>query len=547
MGPLFSVLAALVALTLAQSGVSLGEPRPEALLLGLALPQVVGRLAERASLRGQAQRAQRLERILAGSGWVSYALLVLVADWLGTVRSWTGLPVDLDAWPNAGLVLAMAPCVLFELSVIVASARVHGGTAAMRRDLRRLQLRMFLACCAPIALFVLVSILVGQSQWLRTEVQYVGLASFLFTVAMVAGFTVLLPRLLTWSWDTQPFPAGPRREALDLVAARAGFVPGRLLVWRTGDLLANAAIVGFRERGRAVLFSDHLLSLLNTRELGAVYAHEIGHARCRHVGAFIAWLCAVLFLGEVLFRELLDGQTVWLQAGVGLLILGLWYVGFGWLSRRSELEADLFSVEVQGDLPALVSALERVGGRLRDVGSWRHFSAARRVAFLERALADEGFRDAFKRRLRRLRAAGYALAVVGLIAQVSTLMADLPRDRTVVRLARGEYAAAEAALGGLAGVDAEDVGPLVRLAGTLPGPSPDAASRALDAALSERRLEDSLLFARVADLRGVSDAGLVVDALELAVAGDLGGALEAVDGRDGALPEALRRAITPQE
>ena len=547
MGPLFSVLAALVALTLAQTGLGAEGPHPEVLLFGLALPHVLGAMAQRASLAGRTERARRLERLLSGAGWMTYALLVLAADWLGSVRAWTGLAVDLDAWPDAGLLLAMAPFVLLELSTILASARVHGGTPLMRRQLRRFQLRMFLACCAPIALFVLLSILVGRSHWLRTEVQYVGLASFAFTALMVGALAVLLPRLLTWSWDTHPFPDDPRREALDVVAARAGFVPGRLLVWRTGDLMANAAIVGFRERGRVVLFSDHLLSLLNTRELGAVYAHEIGHARCRHVGAFIAWLCAVLFLGEVLFREALADQPVWLQGAVGLLILGLWYVGFGWLSRRSELEADLFSVEVQGDLPALVSALDRVGGRQRESAGWRHFSATQRVAFLERALADRGFRDGFKRRLGRLRAAGVALAIVGLAAQGVSLGRDLPKDRAVVRLARGEYAAARSAAAGLAAADAEDVDPLVRVARALPDASPGAVEVALREALGARRLEDSLLLARLANLRDVDGAGRVVDALERAVDGDGEGAWDEAQGASGPLSEALRAALALQE
>ena len=66
----------------------------------------------------------------------------------------------------------------------------------MRQQLRRFQMRLLLACCAPIVLFVLLGVAVGQSQWLRTEVQYVGVASFAFTSLMVAALGMLLPRLL---------------------------------------------------------------------------------------------------------------------------------------------------------------------------------------------------------------------------------------------------------------------------------------------------------------------------------------------------------------
>ena len=547
MGPLFSVLAALVALTLAQAGVGATEPRPEALLFGLLLPHGIGLAARRASLQGQTNRARRLERLLAGSGWMGYAVLVLGAGWLGSIRQWTGLALDLDAWPDLGLLLAMAPFGLFELSAIHASARVHGGTPLMRQQLRRFQTRLFLACCAPIVLFVLLSVAVGQSQWLRTEVQYVGVASFAFTALMVAALGMLLPRLLTWSWDTHPFPDDARREALDVVAERAGFRPGRLLVWRTGDLMANAAIVGFRARGRAVLFSDHLLSLLNMRELGAVYAHEIGHARCRHVGAFIAWLAALVFLGDVLYREVLDGQSIWIQAAVGAGLLGVWYVGFGWLSRRFELEADLFSLEIQGDLSALVSALERVGGRVRDVASWRHFSPSHRVAFLERSLVDPGFRSTFKGRMVRLRQAGVAAALVGLLAQALSLGAGLPADRAVVRLARGEYAAAQASLPGLSQEDELELQPLVGAALTLPDATASAVAVALQAALEAGQMERSWALAQLAELRDVEGARPLVNVLERAREGDEVGARAEAEAMEGGWGPDLREALGRRE
>lgn len=543
MGPLFSVLAALVALTLAQAGVGGTEPRPEVLLFGLLLPHGIGLAARRASLQGQTDRARRLERLLAASGWMGYAALVLGGGWLGSIRQWTGLALDLDAWPDLGLLLAMAPFALFELSAIHASARVHGGTPLMRQQLRRLQTRLFIACCAPIVLFVLLSMVVGQSDWLRTEVQYVGAASFAFTGLMVAALGMMLPRLLTWSWDTQPFPEDARREALDVVAERAGFRPGRLLVWRTGDLMANAAIVGFRARGRVVLFSDHLLSLLNMRELGAVYAHEIGHARCRHVGAFIAWLAALVFLGDVLFREVLEGQSIWLQGGVGAGLLGAWYVGFGWLSRRFELEADLFSLEIQGDLAALVSALERVGGRVRDVASWRHFSPSRRVAFLERSLVDPAFRETFKGQMAWLRRAGLAAALLGLVAQAISLGAGLPADRAVVRLARGEYSAAQAALPGLSQEDELELQPLVTAALTLPDASASSVVAALEAALDAGQTERSWALAQLAELRDVEGLGPMIDVLEQAREGDPEGARVEAASMEGRWGANLRTAL----
>ena len=547
MGPVLSVIAALVALTLAQGGAGASGPHPEALLFGLLLPHGIGLAARRASLAGQAARARRLERVLAGAGWVSYSLLVLGADWLGSIQQWTGEPMDLDSWPDRGLVFALAPFLLFELSVIYASARVHGGTPLMRRQLRSFQARLLLACCAPIGLVVGLSLLVGQSPWLRTEVQYVGLAAFAFTALMVCVVGMMLPRLLTWSWNTRPFPDDARRDALDVVAGRAGFQPARLLEWQTGDLVANAAIVGFRERGKAVLFTDHLLSLLNMRELGAVYAHEIGHAKCRHVGAFIAWMCGVAFSGDVLFREVLEGEALWLQGGAGGALLLIWFAGFGWLSRRFELEADLFSVEVQGDLPALISALERVGGRRRDATSWRHFSTARRVAFLERALLDPAFRAGFKRRLGRFRTAGVVVALLGLALEGWSLSADLPGDRAVVQLARGEYAGAQSALRRLDGAEARELEPLVLAARSLPDATAVAVRGGLVAALEAGDLDRAWALAQLALLREVAGVRPLAEALGQVREGDTAGAREQAKGQEGAWGLLLRAALEAQE
>jgi len=311
--------------------------------------------------------------------------------------------------------------------------------------------------------------------------------------------------------------------------------------------VANAAIVGLRERGKTVLFTDHLLSLLNMRELGAVYAHEIGHAKCRHVGAFIAWMCGMAFSGDVLFREVLEGEALWLQGGAGGALLLIWFAGFGWLSRRFELEADLFSVEVQGDLPALISALERVGVRGRDATSWRHFSTARRVAFLERALVDPAFRAGFKRRLGRFRTAGVVVALLGLALQGWSLSADLPGDRAVVQLARGEYAGAQSALRGLDGAEARELEPLVLAARSLPDATAAAVRGGLVAALEAGDLDRAWALAQLALLREEAGVRPLAEALSQVREGDTAGALEQAKGQVGAWGLLLRAALEAQE
>ena len=308
---------------------------------------------------------------------------------------------------------------------------------------------MFLAVVAPIAAFVLASAAIALFPWLRAQVEHVGLVWTLFMVLFVGAMAYGFPRVVRWAWDTAPFPDGPQRELLDDVARRSGFQPAALRIWRTGNLVANATIIGLTRRGRVVLFSDELLSVLNSRELSAVYAHEIGHAVRGHVGIFLAWTAGFFLIGDLAVARTLEGSSLVAGLALGAALAGLWFVTFGWLSRRFELEADLFSFEIVSDLSALVSALERVGGADRTRNGWRHFSVKRRVQFLGRAASDPRFVRLFRGRLRAMAGVGYTLAALGAVLQFATLAEDLPRDRAVAALSLGRYTAAEQHLEGV--------------------------------------------------------------------------------------------------
>ena len=109
--------------------------------------------------------------------------------------------------------------------------------------------------------------------------------------------------------------------------------------------------------------------------MAAVYAHEIGHAKRHHVAVFLAWALTFFMAGDLAAGWIAPGPgDQWLGTGILVGSLIVWALCFGWFSRRCELEADLFSLELLGDPEAMISALERVGGKLRDVAGWRHFS-----------------------------------------------------------------------------------------------------------------------------------------------------------------------------
>jgi len=256
----------------------------------------------------------------------------------------------------------------------------------------------------------------------------------------------------------EPVPEGPERDLLLSVAEMANFASPKLFVWKTGHSTANAAIVGVTKKSRVVLFSDSLLAQMNPSELAAVFAHEMGHAFRRHVPIFVVFVLGFVMLGDLLAQHYFHDEPVW--AGVTILgVMAIWFFSFGFLSRRFELDADLFSLDLLGEVRSLMSALEKVGGQFRDIASWRHFSTAERVRFLERAQVDPHVGRRLRRDLRRFTYLGIALFVLTGVLQATRLISTFTEDELRADLRLGHFARAHERL-----LTASDVDPNLRAA-----------------------------------------------------------------------------------
>lgn len=248
-------------------------------------------------------------------------------------------------------------------------------------------------------------------------------------IALFVGF----PLLLRHVWQTHPLPPGPLRERLEGASQRLGFHAREILVWNTGGLVVNAAVTGLTRHLRYVFLSDGLLERLDAEEIEAVFGHELGHVRHRHMalrlGAMLAPLSVWLFLVQVLPDTTRQVEEWVAEAGptwnvplglAALAAMGAYLlVVFGWYSRLLECQADLFACHALGmrdfGRPApevFATALEKLasaGGADRDCSSWQHASIARRVAFLRRAAGDARFVRRFQRGVGLV---GIALAMV---------------------------------------------------------------------------------------------------------------------------------------
>ena len=106
----------------------------------------------------------------------------------------------------------------------------------------------------------------------------------------------LFPVLLRHVWRTRPLEAGPLRTRLEAAAARHGFRIRDILVWQTNSMVVNAAVAGFLPRLRYVFLTDGLLEWLDDEEIEAVFGHELGHVRHRHVPLRVAAMLLPLSL-----------------------------------------------------------------------------------------------------------------------------------------------------------------------------------------------------------------------------------------------------------
>jgi Zn-dependent protease with chaperone function len=426
------------------------------------VPYLLAQVQRRAGLSGGFRRAASLARLAALTPVLSQYIAVGVFGWQHSVEEWLGTEISFFEWPGLSALLVLAPFLLYSATAIDAEARLYTGAAELRSHMRRFQLRMLAAGLAPIIGYLALASVIGCSDVLRLRVEEVGLYNAGFTGLLLLSFIFCLPFLLQHTWDTERLVPGGQRSLLEHVASRATFRCKELVVWRTGGLVANAAIVGVTPGTRRVFFSDALLARLGPRELAAVFAHEIGHARRHHVPLFVSWALTFFAGLEWLSLELdPEGGTL----GLVVLVsgLGLWLLGFGWLSRRVELEADLYALELLGDAEGLVLALDAVAPGRPSRSGWRHFSMAQRVDFLERAQADRGVGRQLRRRLSVARWLG-ALALLTVLAlQGARFVGQLDHDLARSSLRLGRYASSALQLGRVE-QPAEDVAELVRLA-----------------------------------------------------------------------------------
>ncbi|MDP6179479.1 MAG: M48 family metallopeptidase, partial [Desulfatiglandales bacterium] len=123
-----------------------------------------------------------------------------------------------------------------------------------------------------------------------------------FFAIFLAILMVFLPRLIQYWWGCRPFePTGRARELKAFLKGK-DFKYRDLLKWPIFEgRIMTAGIMGIVPRYRYILITDALMEILSLEELKAVVAHEMGHAKYRHLVFYIFFILGYMFLSFGLF------------------------------------------------------------------------------------------------------------------------------------------------------------------------------------------------------------------------------------------------------
>jgi Zn-dependent protease with chaperone function len=389
-----------------------------------------------------------------------YGISLYVLGWGWAVQA---LVAPQGALPPGAELLVLAPflvCLLFAwLFFYDAERALHGvrrsDTVWSRWEYLGYQVRQNLALVLiPVTLLILEKGLLYLFPASGDDLRVFAFAGGLAAALVVF---VAMPWILRLVLGLRPLPEGPLRARLLGAARRLRFRCSNILLWNTKGAVANALVAGICPVPRYVVLTDRLVTDLTPDEVEAVFGHEVGHVKHRHMlyylGFLLASMTVVYALATVYLQPYLDAwPTLHTREDLAILLvmalLGTYiFVVFGFLSRRCERQADLFGcravscghpyceghdaqtyLEPGGrylcptGIRTFINALEKVAalnGISRDrpgwLQSWQHSTIARRVDFLQRVLLDPRLERRFQFRV--------GLVKWALLVSLATVMA----------------------------------------------------------------------------------------------------------------------------
>ncbi len=271
--------------------------------------------------------------------------------------------------------------------------------------------RLNLPILFPWALLSLIYDLLSLSPWGQPAGFFNTMAGqTLFFAVFLTLLMIILPVFIQSWWGCKPLEDTAKAGELEAFLHEKGFKYRHLLRWPLFEgRMMTAGIMGILPRLRYILVTDSLFEILTVDELKAVLAHEMGHAKYRHLLFYVLFIIGYLVLAFGLFdfyfyflatrpffdRFLSSGDSsgnnlFYLALSLPMLLSLIIYFRYvmGFFMRHFERQADLYSARVMGTPKYTISSLERIAlmsGKSRNIPSWHHFSIRQRVDCLRNA------------------------------------------------------------------------------------------------------------------------------------------------------------------
>ena len=245
-----------------------------------------------------------------------------------------------------------------------------------------------------------------------TEGEIIYFSVFLFVVVIIG------PSIIQRFWRCKPLEKGYERSRIATLCKRAGLKYADILYWPIfGGKMITAGIMGLIKKFRYILVTSALLEYLESEEIDAVIAHEIGHIKKKHLLFYLLFFAGYTLLSYTFFDFIVYfiiyaepicklmssfgfnqnsvNQDSITSAIFSLVIILMFIVYFryifGYFMRNFERQADTYVYTLFGSSKHLVSTFKKIAatsGQSPDKPNWHHFSIKERIAYLNKCEED---------------------------------------------------------------------------------------------------------------------------------------------------------------
>lgn len=282
--------------------------------------------------------------------------------------------------------------------IIMIKPGLQGGGSSKRNfsSALRFQLLLIAPYIVIRPLFDLIQFTENREVW---NDPWVNMPLMLFVIFAMVGFA---PSLLKFVMKTKVLPESEVRDELLGMAKELKIKFSSLRLWKTGGQI-NAAVVGTLPSLRFLVITEGMLNTFSLTEIRQVFWHEFGHIKHKHMWIYFLFFSCITNLAILIdykYYEVL--QTASYDWVLPVMVFACWGIGFSFLSRRLERQADFFALTHSEDPELFVAVLKKlsyVTGIPYKFYSLTHGSIQQRVTFLEAVLQDPTKGDRFNRAL----------------------------------------------------------------------------------------------------------------------------------------------------